>query len=153
VIVVELFVDRGAFQSGGNIRTRIDEGFVPQLFDFKNFILRAEGLFEPHDHVLFEEVDHSDEIIFATEGKLQGNGVGSEALANGADDVVKIRAHAVHLVDETDSRDAILVGLTPYGFRLRLHAGDRVEYADRAVQYAQRALHFDGEVHVAGRVD
>src|SRR6185369_13151287 len=31
--------------------------------------------------------------------------------------------------------------------------GDRVEQRDRAVEHAQRALHLDGEVDVAGRVD
>src|SRR5258705_3136833 len=77
----------------------------------------------------------------------------AETLANGADDVVKVRAHAVHLVDEANARNAILVGLAPDGFRLRLHAGDRVENADRAVQNAQGALDFHGEIHVARRIN
>jgi hypothetical protein len=34
-----------------------------------------------------------------------------------------------------------------------LDAGDRVEQRDGAVEHAQRALHLNGEVHVAGRVD
>src|SRR5213080_4034237 len=44
------------------------------------------------------------------------------------DHVVQIRSHAVHLIHETDARDAILVCLAPYRFRLRLHAGHGVEY-------------------------
>src|SRR5580698_8341648 len=68
-------------------------------------------------------------------GNCSGTGVSTEALANRADDVVEVRAHAVHLVDETDARDAILVSLAPYGFGLRLHAGDRVEHANRAVEH------------------
>ena len=44
-------------------------------------------------------------------------------------DVIEVRAHAVHLVDETNARNAILVGLAPHRFRLRLHAGDGVEHA------------------------
>ena len=35
----------------------------------------------------------------------------------------------------------------------RLHAGDRAEHQDGAVEHAQRALDLDGEVDVAGRVD
>src|SRR5205814_6818671 len=95
----------------------------------------------------------ADEIIFATEGELEGDGMSTETLANGADDVVKIRAHAVHLVHETNARDAILVGLAPNGFRLRLHAGDRVKHANRAVEHAQGAFDFDSEVHVPRRID
>ena len=36
---------------------------------------------------------------------------------------------------------------------LRLYAGDRVEQRDSTVEHAQRTLHLDGEVDVAGRVD
>ena len=65
----------------------------------------------------------------------------------------EVRADAVHLVDEADARDAVLVGLAPDGLGLRLDAGDRVEHADGAVEHAQRALDLGREVHVAGRVD
>ena len=67
--------------------------------------------------------------------------------------MIEIRAHAVHLVDEADARNAVLVGLPPHRFRLRLHAGDRVEHRDRAIEHAQAALHLGREIHVAGRVD
>ena len=66
---------------------------------------------------------------------------------------VEVRADAVHLVDERDARDGVLVGLAPDGLGLRLDAGDGVEQRDRAVEDAQRALDLDGEVDVAGRVD
>ena len=66
---------------------------------------------------------------------------------------LEVRADAVHLVDERDARDVVLVGLAPDGLGLRLDAGDRVEQRDRAVEHAQRALDLDGEVDVAGRVD
>jgi len=55
--------------------------------------------------------------------------------------------------DEANARHAVLVGLAPDGFRLGLDAGDRVEHGDRAVEHAQRALDFSGEVDVARRVD
>src|SRR3546814_7233214 len=57
------------------------------------------------------------------------------------------------LVDEAHAGHAVLVRLTPHRFRLRLHAGDAVETGDRAVQHAQRTLHLDGQIDVAGRVD
>ena len=61
----------------------------------------------------------------------------------------EVRADAVHLVDEADARDAVLVGLAPDGLGLRLDAGDRVEHADGAVEHAQRSLDLGGEVDVA----
>ena len=65
----------------------------------------------------------------------------------------EVGADLVHLVNEHDTRHAILVGLTPYGFRLRLDALVAVEHAYRAVEHAQGSLDFDGEVDVAGRID
>src|SRR5579859_5187318 len=153
MLIVKLFIDCGALQGRSNVRPRFHKRFVPKLFHVKNFVLGSESFFEPNHDVLFQKIDYADEIIFATEGKLEGNGMSTEALANGADDVVKIGAHAVHLVYETNARDAILVGLTPNGFRLRLHAGDRVKHTNCAVEHAQGAFDFDGEVYVARRVD
>src|SRR5262249_9097546 len=51
------------------------------------------------------------------------------------------------------ARNIVFVGLPPDGLRLRLNAGDRVEYGDRAVEHTQTALDLDGEIHVSGRVD
>ena len=67
--------------------------------------------------------------------------------------LLEVGADAVHLVDEADARHAVPVGLAPHRFRLRLDARHGVEHRDRAVEHAQRALHFDGEVDVARRVD
>src|SRR6266581_4438701 len=83
-----------------NIRPRIHERLVPEFLDRKCLELRAQRFLEPHNHLLLQEIDDSDEIIFAAEGKLQRYGVGSQALSNRADDVVEIRAHFVHLVHE-----------------------------------------------------
>src|SRR5207247_9237786 len=51
------------------------------------------------------------------------------------------------------ARHAVLVRLAPYRLGLGLDAGDGIEHGYRAVEDAQRALHLDGEVDVAGRVD
>ena len=77
----------------------------------------------------------------------------AEARANLADAVEEVRAHAVHLVDEDDARDGVLVRLAPHGLGLRLHGGDGVEERDEAVEHAQAALDLDREVNVAWRID
>src|SRR5271168_4713817 len=137
MLVVESFIDGRAFERGADVWARIDEGLVPQLRDRELFKLRAERLFEPNDNFFFQEVDDADVVVFAAERELQRHGMSAEALPNGANHVIEIRAHAVHLVDETDARHAVLVRLAPNGFRLWLHAGNGVKYADRAVQHTQ----------------
>ena len=66
---------------------------------------------------------------------------------------VEVGADLVHLVDERDARDVVLVGLAPDRLALRLDAVAAVEHRDRAVEHAQAALDLDREVDVAGRVD
>src|SRR5271156_825489 len=50
-------------------------------------------------------------------------------------------------------RNAMLVGLAPDCFRLRLHTGHCVKNRHRSVEYAQRAFHFHSEIHVSRRID
>ncbi len=80
-------------------------------------------------------------------------GVALELDPDVVDRAVKIRADAVHLVDEGDPRDAVLVRLPPDRLGLGLHAGHGVEDRDRAVEDAQRALDLGREIHVPGSVD
>src|SRR4051794_15048817 len=100
-----------------------------------------------------DEVDDPDEVGLGPDRQLHRHGVRAEAVDHRLHGLVEVRADAVHLVDERDARDVVLVGLAPDGLGLRLDAGDRVEQRDRAVEHAQRALDLDGEVDVAGRVD
>ena len=79
VLFVEILVDRGAFERGGNVRAGSDECRIPQLRDFKDFKFRAQRFFQPDDDFFFEEIDDADEIVFPAEGELQRNRVGSEA--------------------------------------------------------------------------
>src|SRR6266849_5357030 len=153
MLFVKLFVDGRALERRGHIRAGIDESFVPKLFNLKDLKLGAERLFEPNDDFLLEEIDNADEIVFAAERELQRHRTRSEALLDGADHVIEIRAHAVHFVDKADARHAVFIALATHGFRLRQHSGNGIEYAHRAVEHAQRAFHFHGEVHVAGGIN
>src|ERR1019366_8612351 len=91
--------------------------------------------------------------VFLSDGNLNRDWLRVEALAEGIDGMLEIRTHLVDLINETNSRNAVLVRLPPYFFRLRLYPVHRVKHRHRAVQHAQRALHLGRKVHVAGRVD
>src|SRR5205085_10473830 len=120
---------------------------------FGDFVLRAERFVLEEERLHRDEIDDAFELIFRSYRELQRNGVLAELLANLSHDRREVRADAVHLVDERETRHAGLVGWTPHGFRLRLDAADGAENADRAVEDAQRALDFNGEVDVTGSVD
>src|SRR5262249_2898342 len=121
--------------------------------DLFDVVLGAHRLVVPEDGLHLDQIDDALEIGFGADGNLPGNGARAQPLADGVEHMLAVRAVLVHLVDEADTGNLVLVALTPHGFSLRLHAGDRVEHRDRAVENAQRALYLGGEVDVARRID
>src|SRR5690606_23406574 len=115
--------------------------------------LGAERLVLPDDGLVPDQVDDPGERRLGAHRQLNDQRNRPEAILDHLDAALEIGADAVHLVDETDARHAVFVGLAPYRLGLRLDAADAVEHRDRAVEHAQAALDFDGEVDVAGRVD
>jgi hypothetical protein len=114
---------------------------------------RALAVVVVGDRLHLEQVDVALELVPGEHRHVDRHGLGAQPVAHHLHDVLEIGAHAVHLVDERDARDVVLVGLAPHRLGLRLDAADGAEHGDRAVEDAQRALDLDGEVHVAGRVD
>ncbi len=121
--------------------------------DVDDVPLRAELFVVPDERLHLEQVDDAGVVALGADRELHDGGGGLEAILDAVERLEEVRAEAVHLVDEADARDAVLVGLAPHGLGLRLDAGDAVEHGDRAVEHAERTLDFDGEVDVAGRVD
>ena len=105
------------------------------------------------DRLHVDQVDDAVELGLGPDRQLDHDRVRAEAVAHALHAVVEMRADPVHLVDERDARNAVLVGLAPDGLGLGLDAGHRVEHRDGAVEHAQRPLDLDREVHVAGGVD
>ena len=66
---------------------------------------------------------------------------------------VEVGTGSVHLVDEGDARNVVLVHLAPNRFRLGLYACNCAEYCDRAVENTQRTFYFCSKVDVSGGVD
>src|SRR6185369_7846360 len=116
-------------------------------------VLGADGVVLPHDRLHFDEIDDASELVFLSDWDLDRYRFGVEAFAEGIDGVFEIGAHFVNLVDETDARNPVLIGLAPDFFRLRLHSVDRVEHGHRAIEHTQGPLHFGGEVHVSGSIN
>ena len=98
---------------------------------------------------IVEQVDDALVVALGADRQLHDGGGAVEAILDAVERREEVRAEAVHLVDEADARDAVLVGLAPHGLGLGLDAGDTVEHGDRAVEHAERTLDLDGEVDVA----
>ncbi len=99
------------------------------------------------------EVDDAAEFRLDADRDLQGDRIGAQAVDHHLHRAGKVRADAVHLVDEADAGHPILVGLAPDRLRLGLDARDGVEHDDPAVEHAKASLYFGREVDVAGSVD
>ena len=69
-----------------------------------------------------DKVDKSDVGFLGSDRKLNGNRVAFQSFAHHLYDAVEIRAHDVHFVDISHTRNLVLVRLTPYSLRLRLDA-------------------------------
>ena len=117
------------------------------------FELRALGRIVPPDLLHANEIDDADELVLGADRQLNRHGHATQARLDLLDAAQVVGAGAVHLVDERDARHLVAVHLAPHGFGLRLHARDRAEHGDGAVEHAQAALHFDREVDVARGID
>ena len=100
-----------------------------------------------------DQVDDAVEVVLSADGQLENERLRAQAVDDGLDCEVEVRAHLVHLVDEADARNVVLGSLTPNLLGLRLDTLFTVEDSNCAVEHAQRPLHLDREVDVAGGVD
>ena len=122
--------------------------------DLAHLVLLTElGLAGPHLGVHLDQVDDALERILGADRQLDDQGLGAETILDGLHGEVEVRADLVHLVDEADARNVVLVGLPPHLLGLRLDAFLAVEHGDRAVEHAQGPLHLDREVDVSRGVD
>ena len=107
----------------------------------------------PYDGVHFHQIDHAEELVLDADRQLQRQRHDVELLLQRREGAEEVGAGAVQLVDEDDTWNVVTVGEAPVGLRLRLHAGDAFDDEHSAVQHAQRTIHLDVEVDVAGRID
>ncbi|MNW49171.1 hypothetical protein D3C74_265780 [compost metagenome] len=84
---------------------------------------------------------------------LDRNDIRRQIIACLSEHRIGIRANAVHLVDEQERGNLQLLKRVPNHFRLRLNAFYRGENQHRAIQHAQRPLHFGQKIDMARRID
>ena len=105
------------------------------------------------DQFHLDQVDDAFERFILTRRDGDDHGVRTQLGFHLLDAGPEVRAHAVELVDVRQPRHLILGGLSPNGLGLDFDATLGAEHTDRAVEDAQRAFDFSGEVDVAGGVD
>ena len=99
------------------------------------------------------EVDNAPEVVLSAHRQLSGNCIRAQTILHRLNRMQEVGADAVILVDERDARNAIALGLTPNGLRLRLNASDGVENSNGAVENTEGTLDLSSEVNVARGVD
>ncbi len=100
-----------------------------------------------------DQVDDAGEVVLSADRQLHDERGRTQLGLDGVDGVVEISTELIHLVDEADTRNAVLVGLTPHGLRLRLHAFLAIEHGNGAIEHSQGTFHLGREVHVARGID
>ena len=116
-------------------------------------VTRAQVLSLPDDCFHGNEVNNTYEVSFVPYWKLQYRDVCFKTINDAGQRVVERRAGSVQFVNETHPRDAVFVGLSPNGFRLRFDTRDSVKDSNGAVKNSERSFNFDGEVNVSGGVN
>ena len=107
----------------------------------------------PDDRFHLNQVNHTLEIVFSTNRDNDRHRMGFQTQLELVVDLEEVSASTVHLVDERQTRYAVLVGLTPYSFGLRLNTTHRAVNHASAVKHAHGTLNFNSEVNVAGGIN
>ena len=100
-----------------------------------------------------QEVDDAFEGILLANRELHGDSLCMKTGVDGLYGMFEISAYSIHLVDECDTGNTVVICLSPYGFRLGLNAIFRTEYSYRAVEYAEGTFNFYSEVYVPWGID
>src|SRR5258708_35376185 len=76
-----------------------------------------------------------------------------QAVGNHLQCTAEIGANTIHFINKADTRDIILIRLTPYSLRLWFNNRNRIKDDDAAIQNTQRSLNLSREVYMARRID
>ncbi|MNH94635.1 hypothetical protein D3C73_472580 [compost metagenome] len=151
VLVHQLFV---GFSSSFN---HVVAPLFSQLLELsRNVLANRDHTFVrviPVDSLHVDQIDLTLEVVFGTDGQLDRHRSVTQTLLDLTDHAQEVGTSTVHLVYVNKTWNTVFVGLTPYGFRLRLNTRSTAEHNDSAVEYAQGTLNFNSEVNVARGID
>ena len=155
--ILEELLHQGIVRRGNlldELRTPLGGLGLHRLGNLAQLEVVANGLVvEVIDRVIINKVYETFELVLGTDRENHRQSRCTEMLLDLRADREEVGARAVHLIDVTDTGNIVLVGLTPYGLRLGLHAAYGAERGDRTVEHAQRTLHLDREIDVSRGID
>ena len=78
-------------------------------------------LFVPDNGLVFDQVDHANELFLGSDGHLDRHGVAIKSFSKLLDNIHVVRTRTIHLVHEDHTRNGVLVCLPPDCLGLRLN--------------------------------
>ena len=115
--------------------------------------VRTKRFIFPDDCAIVHKVNKTLQIRFKADWNIQNSWLCTQTINDRLHAIFEVCTRTVELVDEAHAWNAILIGLTPYGFGLWLNTSNAVEASDRAIENAERTLNFNREVNVARRIN
>ena len=121
--------------------------------DIFHVVFSTHRLIVPKDSLHLDEIDDTLEVLFCTDGNRNHAGRSSEDILHLAYHFEEVGAGTVHLVYVADTGNVVFVSLTPYGFRLGLHATHCTVSSYCTVEDTKRAFYLSREVNVTRSID
>ena len=109
--------------------------------------------FIPDDGFHFQQVNNTGETVFCAYRNDDRYWVCAQTGFHLLDNAEKVSTLTVHFIYKRQAWHLVFVGLTPYGFRLRLNTTHRAVNHYRTIQYTHRTLYLYGKVNVSRSVD
>ena len=100
-----------------------------------------------------DQIDDALEVLFGSDGELDGNDVTAKGGGERFHDALKIGALAVHAGADDDAGKTEFVGEVPDLLGDDLHAGDRIDDDERGIHGGDGQLGFMDEHVEAGSID
>src|ERR1044071_4208930 len=98
------------------------------------------GFIVPDDCLIGNQVNNALEHILSADGQLNGNRIAVQSFFDLCNNSKEISTGAIHLVNEADARNFILIHLAPHGFRLRLDTTYGAEKRNGPIEHTKRTL-------------
>ena len=130
------------------LRQEAQAGGIVRAGDGEGGLVRVEPA-----HEVLGEVERAGEVLAAADRPGDGRGVERQRLLDLVEEVERVAALAVHLVDEGDDRDVAQPAHLEQLARARLDAARAVDDHHGGIDRRQRAVGVLREVLVAGRVE